>query len=1758
MANVISGSGNLTQAGAGTLILAGANTYLGTTSISAGTLQVGNAGATGNLGGGNVIDGTSLVFNRSDALTLPNAISGSGSLTQAGAGTLILTGANTYGGSTTISAGVLQIGNGGITGALGAGAVTDATALVFNRSDAIIVANAISGAGTLTQNGAGTLILTGNNSYLGATAISTGVLEADSANALGAVTAGTAINSGATLRLLAGLSFPAEPLTLNGPGFDPGTGAIGALTTTGAGSTAFAGPITIATSATISSGGGDLVLTGGITKNGTTLTLTGGGSITISSLGIAGASANSDLVVDATTVNLNAPNTYNGPTLVKNAGVLRIGANNILPQSPFTNMTLNAAGTLDLNSFSDTVASLAGDDTGIVKNVAPATTSTLTLSPAAGSTTFAGIISGTAAGAQGDVALVKAGAGTQILSGNNTYTGGTTISAGVLQIGDGGTSGTIGGGNVTDDASLVLNRSDTLTLANAISGAGSLTQAGTGATILTAGNSYGDTTISAGTLQVGNGGTTGSLGTGNVSDNASLVFNRSDTVLVPGLTGGVISGAGSVTQAGTGTLIFTNDNSYTGGTTINPGGMLQVGNAGTTGNLGGGNVTDNGALVVNRADTFTFLNAISGSGSLTQAGAGTTILLGNNSYSGGTLISAGALQVGDGGVHGSLGTGPVTDDTSLVFNRSDTLTVPGAIGGAGSLTQAGTGATILLANNTYTGGTTITAGALQLGNGGTAGNVGPGAVTDNGSLVFNRSDTLTVGGAIDGTGSLTQAGAGTLILTGDNTYAGGTTIAAGTLQLGNGGTTGALGSGPVIDNAALVVNHSNPITLANAISGAGSLAQIGAGPLTLTADNSYAGGTTIAPAATLQAGNGGATGSVGSGNVADDGSLVINRSADLALGAVISGTGSVTQSGAGTTTLSGLNTYTGPTTVSNGTLSVASLANGSSPSGLGASSSAASNLVINGGTLRYTGPAASTERLFTLGLAGGTLDGSGSGAITFAGPGAVAFSGPTTPGTRALILSGSTTGNVFGLLLADNDTANGDLTALTKSGPGSWIITANNTYTGATTINAGSLQLGNGGATGSLGAGAVTDNGNLTFNRSGAVSVGAIDGSGSLTQAGTGTLILAADNTYSGGTTINPGGTIQVGNGGSAGTLGSGPVTDNGALVINRGDVFTLANNVTGTGTLTQTGGGLIIITGSVSSAGGTTVSSGELQVATGGALAGNLTNNGAFTLIGGTYASGGTLTNNGTFNYNAGNFNGNLTNKGVANLNAPFTLSGSFLNPTGAPINGAVPVTITPTGSLSGFGLLPASSVDNAGTVTAHDGNLVISAPTFTNSGTIANDPGGSLFIQAATLNNTGNVSVNAGGGVYVSAPLEIVAGKTLSMAGGTVGAPAVNVHDGGAVSGSGQFASNLNNIPANLNNAGTVNLNGPTQLFGNLANAANGAITVRNSQFLVTGAADNQGTIRTVSGGSVAFDGGLTGNPPGPSAPVGGPLPSAPILAGHLLIDANGSAVANFVRQNKLTMNGTAGNPASYGKLGIRHKADGGATSVVNSLTVQTDGGGTPLAKLDIADTALIVNYGGGASPLANVRSLIISGYSGGTWNGDGGITSSVAAENPSARAIGYAEGSEIVGPSGGTFEGQAADAASVLARFTIPGDANLDGTVDFSDLVKLAQNYGNTVSATTESWWTHGDFNYDGTVDFVDLVKLAQNYNGSVTAAPAVPSLAFAGVSFQQDLAAAFSEPAAIAASFESFSPTAVPEPGALSLLAIGALALLRRRR
>ena len=151
------------------------------------------------------------------------------------------------------------------------------------------------------------------------------------------------------------------------------------------------------------------------------------------------------------------------------------------------------------------------------------------------------------------------------------------------------------------------------------------------------------------------------------------------------------------------------------------------------------------------------------------------------------------------------------------------------------------------------------------------------------------------------------------------------------------------------------------------------------------------------------------------------------------------------------------------------------------------------------------------------------------------------------PGARVFTLTGTSTGtNTLSATLGDQGGASG----LTKTGPGMWILTGNNGYSGVTTIGNGILQVGVGAGTGSLGTGNIADNASLHFNRTNSLTVSSlVSGGGSVNQDGTGTLVLANNNTYTGGTSINAG-TLQVGNGGATGSLNSSStITNNGKLV---------------------------------------------------------------------------------------------------------------------------------------------------------------------------------------------------------------------------------------------------------------------------------------------------------------------------------------------------------------------------------------------------------------------------------------------------------------------------------------------------------------------------------------------------------------------------------------------------------------------------------
>jgi len=228
--NVTSGTGGITWNG-GTGTFTKANTYTGATTISTGTLQLGD-GTTGNDGSlttSGITDNAALAYNLFGNQTAGYNISGSGTLTKSGAGTLILTGANTYTGTTTISSGTLQVSNNGTSATLGSGNVVDNAVLAFNRQNAITVGNTISGTGSVSQTGTGTLTLTGANSYKGGTTINTGTLLLGNTGVLGATTGSLTLNSGTVQPIGVANYNGARGATLNLGGFGS---TVGALTST--------------------------------------------------------------------------------------------------------------------------------------------------------------------------------------------------------------------------------------------------------------------------------------------------------------------------------------------------------------------------------------------------------------------------------------------------------------------------------------------------------------------------------------------------------------------------------------------------------------------------------------------------------------------------------------------------------------------------------------------------------------------------------------------------------------------------------------------------------------------------------------------------------------------------------------------------------------------------------------------------------------------------------------------------------------------------------------------------------------------------------------------------------------------------------------------------------------------------------------------------------------------------------------------------------------------------------------------------------------------------------------------------------------------------------------------------------------------------------------------------------------------------------------------------------------------------------------
>ncbi|EDV6996824.1 AIDA autotransporter-like protein ShdA, partial [Salmonella enterica subsp. enterica serovar Worthington] len=250
----------------------------------------------------------------------------------------------------------------------------------------------------------------------------------------------------------------------------------------------------------------------------------------------------------------------------------------------------------------------------------------------------------------------------------------------------------------------------------------------------------------------------------------------------------------------------------------------------------------------------------------------------------------------------ALGTGDVTNNATLELNTGGDFT--NAISGSGQVVKSGDKTLTLSGANSYTGGTTISGGTLVAND---VNALGTGDVTDNATLALNAVGDFN--NAIGGSGKVEKSGDDTLTLSGSNTYTGGTLINGGTLVASN---VEALGTGDVTDDATLELNTGGDFD--NAISGSGQVVKSGDETLTLSGSNTYTGGTLIS-SGTLVAND---VNALGTGDVTDNAVLELNTGGDFINS--IGGTGRVEKSGDETLTLSGSNTYTGGTTINDGTL----------------------------------------------------------------------------------------------------------------------------------------------------------------------------------------------------------------------------------------------------------------------------------------------------------------------------------------------------------------------------------------------------------------------------------------------------------------------------------------------------------------------------------------------------------------------------------------------------------------------------------------------------------------------------------------------------------------------------------------------------------------------------------------------------------------------------------------------------------------------
>jgi autotransporter-associated beta strand protein len=1150
IANKSGNNSSLTYAGGGTLTLnTVASTYTGTTTVNSGTLTLGLANVT-NSASNLVVNGGTVGISTFDQSVAGVKVTGSGAITSSSG---ILTSASTYDiqSSGTISA--ILAGN------VGLNKTTD-----FNAT--------LSGANTFTGDvnikaGALTISTPSNPTPLGNTA---NMVYLGDASGIDYAT----LNFGNSINV-------ANPVTVQ-------SGSAGAKTIKSdnvAGE--FSGNLTLNDDLYLwtASGNGRLTLSGSSINLGSkALRYTNAGTspaaFTLSGTAT-GATGSVEIVGSGsgTSIFSSTGSTYGGGTVLGGVGTVQIDASSTgsVTSGPF------GTGTVTLNGAAVNAGVTADQTIANAITIAENTTfanqtneKSLTFS---GATTLAngdrtltvnlgttvagkGVTFSNAIGDNGQgLGLIKAGTGLLTLSGTNTYTGTTTV----------------GGGTLSVSADQNLGLGNTLSLGGNLQITGTSAFSSSKAVNLTA-----NSTIDVANLE----------GAGIGSLSGAFQFTKTGAGKLT--TGGTTNSIKNLVLAneldlGNGTLTISN----AGGDTIRNTANATISASGTgTLSLTQGGATDGGNVGAANGTTLTISAPIIGSNAFesfhTANGTGVVVLSGTNTYSGNNIINSGVLSVANIGNQGSL-TSNLGSGSTISFGSTSATT--------GTLRYTGSAATsdrIINLSGTTAGGTIEQAGASGLLK-----------FTSDFTATGNGAKTLTLTGSTAGTGevsgkivnstgttSLAKSGTGTWMLSGVNTYSGRTTITGGMLEVTTigdfnnaGGSLGTAADVALTNTAATGATSTNSIQLVNSAGGMG-LRYIGSGESTnraiflntqnnATIDSSGAsGGLTLSGpiswyiqnSSTQQNANLNLTGT----NTADN--TLSGTFTELSGGATSSALNIVKQ-GSGTWALTGNRGNRGLTIVEDGTLKFDSVANSGINSALGFGNQLRIGAAPAGtvayhislgtattaGTLEYTGLAASASNR-VIGL-------NGNGAIkntTESATNTLTFSGgisSLTAGSKTLTLGGTNSGtNTLSGVIANGSGA----LAISKADAGTWVLTNSNTYTGGTTISAGTLSAGNI---------VVSGGGSNLGNATSAVVLGSAGAQGILSYTGN-------SANYTRGFTIGGagGGRLDVTTSGQTLSIGTAAIDGAGDFTVGGAGNTTVDSTISHTGGIIKTGAGILSI----------------------------------------------------------------------------------------------------------------------------------------------------------------------------------------------------------------------------------------------------------------------------------------------------------------------------------------------------------------------------------------------------------------------------------------------------------------------------------------------------------------------------------------------------------------------------------------------------